>query len=121
MRSLFPLVREAVARVLPVERLRWIGFAHVEADECGAVNDFLGGSFLDALTAPQVAERAQLSPAQIVERFTVLAPRAARGRRRTPGFVRRRTIPDPQPVGGRPESSYKNWTFRLLDRRDPHA
>jgi flavorubredoxin len=41
MRSLFPLVREAIERVLPVERLRWIGFAHVEADECGAVNDFL--------------------------------------------------------------------------------
>ena len=41
MRSLFPLVREAVERVMPVERLRWIGFAHVEADECGAVNDFL--------------------------------------------------------------------------------
>lgn len=41
MRSLFPSVREAVDRVLPVETLRWIGFAHVEADECGAVNDFL--------------------------------------------------------------------------------
>jgi flavorubredoxin len=41
MRGLFPLVREAVARVMPVDRLRWIAFAHVEADECGAVNDFL--------------------------------------------------------------------------------
>ena len=44
MRSLFPLVRDAVDRVLPVERLRWIGFAHVEADECGAVNDFLAAA-----------------------------------------------------------------------------
>jgi flavorubredoxin len=41
MRQLFPLVRPALERVLPVERLRWIAFAHVEADECGAVNDFL--------------------------------------------------------------------------------
>ena len=41
MRSLFPLVRDAVNTVLPVERLRWIAFAHVEADECGSVNDFL--------------------------------------------------------------------------------
>ncbi|MDQ1704926.1 MAG: hypothetical protein QOF18_1292, partial [Frankiaceae bacterium] len=41
MRGLFPLVREAVERVMPVERLRWIAFAHVEADECGSVNDFL--------------------------------------------------------------------------------
>ena len=40
-RRLFPLVREAVASVMPVERLRWIGFSHVEADECGSLNDFL--------------------------------------------------------------------------------
>ena len=41
MRGLFPLVREAIERVMPVDRLRWIAFAHVEADECGAVNEFL--------------------------------------------------------------------------------
>ena len=41
MRQLFPIVRDAVEAVLPVERLRWIAFAHVEADECGAVNEFL--------------------------------------------------------------------------------
>jgi flavorubredoxin len=41
MRQLFPLVREAVERVMPVDRLRWIAFSHVEADECGAVNEFL--------------------------------------------------------------------------------
>src|SRR6266571_2862997 len=41
MRQLFPLVKEAIERVMPVERLRWISFAHVEADECGAVNEFL--------------------------------------------------------------------------------
>jgi flavorubredoxin len=41
MRQLFPAVREAIGRVLPVESLRWISFAHVEADECGAMNDFL--------------------------------------------------------------------------------
>jgi flavorubredoxin len=40
-RKLFPLVREAVAAVLPVERLRYIGLSHFEADECGALNDFL--------------------------------------------------------------------------------
>lgn len=41
MRQLFPLVREAIETVMPVERLRWISFAHVEADECGAMNEFL--------------------------------------------------------------------------------
>lgn len=41
MRGLFPAVREAIETVLPVERLRWIAFSHVEADECGAANEFL--------------------------------------------------------------------------------
>jgi flavorubredoxin len=41
MRQLFPLVHDAIERVLPVERLRWIAFAHLEADECGAVDEFL--------------------------------------------------------------------------------
>jgi flavorubredoxin len=41
MRGLFPVVSEAVAGVIPLDQLRWIGFAHVEADECGALNAFL--------------------------------------------------------------------------------
>lgn len=43
-RGMFPLVAEAVARVLPVERLRWITFGHVEADECGSVNMWLAAA-----------------------------------------------------------------------------
>jgi flavorubredoxin len=41
-RALFPLVREAIASVMPVERLRYVGFSHVEADECGSLNLLLG-------------------------------------------------------------------------------
>jgi flavorubredoxin len=41
LRGLFPLVREAVAHVMPVDRLRHIAFSHVEADECGALNEWL--------------------------------------------------------------------------------
>jgi flavorubredoxin len=44
MRGLFPLVSEAIGRVLPVESLRWIAFSHVEADECGAMNEFLAAA-----------------------------------------------------------------------------
>lgn len=40
-RQLFPLVSTAVARVLPVERLRWVSFGHWEADESGALNQWL--------------------------------------------------------------------------------
>lgn len=41
LRRMFPRVRDAIARVLPPERLRYIAFSHFEADECGALNDFL--------------------------------------------------------------------------------
>ena len=40
-RRMFALVREAIERVMPIERLRYIGLSHFEADECGAMNDFL--------------------------------------------------------------------------------
>ena len=40
-RKMFPLVHEAVASVLPVEQLRYIGFSHVESDECGSLNEWL--------------------------------------------------------------------------------
>lgn len=40
-RKLFPLVREAVESVMPVERLRYISFSHFEADECGSLNEWL--------------------------------------------------------------------------------
>lgn len=40
-RRLFPIVREAVSRVLPAEKLRYLGLSHFEADECGALNEFL--------------------------------------------------------------------------------
>jgi flavorubredoxin len=43
-RQLFPLVSEAIASVLPVQRLRYIGLSHVEADECGALNLFLAAA-----------------------------------------------------------------------------
>ncbi len=43
-RRMFPLVREAIASVLPVETLRFIGFSHVEADECGSLNDLLAAA-----------------------------------------------------------------------------
>ncbi|MGE2814325.1 MBL fold metallo-hydrolase [Mycobacterium heidelbergense] len=44
MRQLFPLVSAAIAKVIPLQRLRWISFAHVEADECGAMNTLLAAA-----------------------------------------------------------------------------
>jgi flavorubredoxin len=40
-RAMFSSVSQAISTITPVERLRWITFGHVEADECGAMNQFL--------------------------------------------------------------------------------
>jgi flavorubredoxin len=44
LRRLFPLVREAVGRIMPIERLRYVSVSHFEADECGALNDWLAAA-----------------------------------------------------------------------------
>jgi flavorubredoxin len=44
LRKMFPLVREAVASVLPADKLRFIAFSHVEADECGCLNEWLAAA-----------------------------------------------------------------------------
>lgn len=43
-RKMFSLVREAVAHVVPLERLRYVAFSHVEADECGSLNEWLAAA-----------------------------------------------------------------------------
>jgi flavorubredoxin len=44
LRKSFPSICEAVARVLPVERLRYLSLSHFEADECGALNHWLAAA-----------------------------------------------------------------------------
>ncbi len=41
LRHMFPATRAAIESVIPVASLRYIAFSHYEADECGALNDFL--------------------------------------------------------------------------------
>ena len=43
-RAMFPLVSAAAATVLPLADLRWISFGHVEADECGSLNQWLAAA-----------------------------------------------------------------------------
>ncbi|HET9865494.1 MAG TPA: hypothetical protein VFP37_18805 [Steroidobacteraceae bacterium] len=68
-RRMFPLVREAIAALLPLEQLRYVGLSHFEADECGALNEFLA-----------VAPRAQPLCGRIAAMVSVndYADRAAR-------------------------------------------
>jgi uncharacterized protein (TIGR03083 family) len=69
-----------------------------------------GGAYIDALTQLQVDERADWTPERITGRYAARGPKAAAGRRRTPGFIRRRTMPVLQDVNGVREP----WTFGYL-------
>ncbi len=69
LRRTFPLVREAIASVMPVDRLRYVAFSHFESDECGALNNFL------AVAPSAVAVCSQVAAMVSVEDFADRAPR----------------------------------------------
>ena len=54
-KRMFPLVAEAIGKVLPLERLRYVAFSHFEADECGSLNDFLAAAPQAVPVSSQVA------------------------------------------------------------------
>jgi uncharacterized protein (TIGR03083 family) len=68
------------------------------------------GVFIDALTALQVAKHSSATPDELVARYAVVGPKAAKARKRTPGLIRRRPMPVPQAVGGVEEK----WTLGFL-------
>jgi uncharacterized protein (TIGR03083 family) len=94
------------------EQARQVKAAKARAAERGEL-------FIDALTGIQVDERQGMTPQQITARFAARAPKAAAGRRRTPGFIRRRKMPVAQHVGAHEEI----WTIGFLTdvilTRDP--
>ena len=81
-RSMFPAVSAAIARVLPLDQLRWIAFGHYEADECGAMNEFLAAAPRAAVAHGQTACRG------ISQRYG--RPDTSRARRRRSHRPRRR-------------------------------
>ena len=78
-----------------------------------------GGLYIDALTQLQVEERADWTPERITERYTARAPKATAGRRRTPGFVRRRTMPQAQEINGVTEPWTLGYLIDVILTRDP--
>jgi flavorubredoxin len=55
LRAHFPLVSDAIRRVMPLERLRYVAFSHFESDECGALNHFLAAAPDAVAVASRVA------------------------------------------------------------------
>lgn len=69
-RKLFPLVSEAIRAVMPVERLKYVALSHFEADECGALNEFL------AAAPNAVPVCGQIAALVAIDDFANRAPRA---------------------------------------------
>ena len=65
---------------------------------------------VDALTAHQVEQRRDLTPAQILERYAKVIPRSVRGRRRRSAVVGRLTVPEKETINGVAEP----WTFGFM-------
>ena len=88
LRAMFPSSLAAVAKLLPVERLRWITFGHFEADECGSMNDWLA-----------VAPQAQVAHGALACDLSLIdhgRPAAARAGRRRGARPRRQAGPLPR-------------------------
>src|SRR3954451_21652470 len=66
LRKMFPQNREALGRIIPPERLRWIPFGHFEADECGAMNEWL--AIAPQATAAQGQTRCMVSLSDFADR-----------------------------------------------------
>jgi uncharacterized protein (TIGR03083 family) len=66
--------------------------------------------YIDELTGLQVDKHAAGSTADLVRKYAAVGPKAARARRRTPGFIRRRSMPVPQVLNGVAET----WTIGYL-------
>ena len=78
-----------------------------------------GTTPLDALTGLQVSERADWTPHDVVDGARRVGPRAARGRRLTPGLVRRRPFPEEQLVNETPERWVIGFLSDVILTRDP--
>jgi uncharacterized protein (TIGR03083 family) len=78
-----------------------------------------GTALLDALTALQVEKNAHLTPHEVVDAMRRTGPRAARARRRAPGFVRTRTLPGLQDVGDHQEAWTVGYLLDVILTRDP--
>jgi len=78
-----------------------------------------GTPSIDCLTSLQVAQNAGLSTVELARQMRVVGPRAVRGRRRMPGVLRRRTLPELQDVGGQQEWWTFGYLFDVVLTRDP--
>ena len=78
-----------------------------------------GREGVDALTAFQVEERQHLGSEELRAELHRVGPRGAKGRRRIPGFLRRKRLPGTEVVNGVAETWSVGYLTDVILTRDP--
>lgn len=112
-------VRQLVAHIAGMARFASSPLEVARQMRAAKAHQQPGQALVDAQTAVQVEQRAHLGPDDLRTELREVGPRAARGRRRIPGLVRGRPMPEAQVVNGVAET----WSFGYLTdvilTRDP--
>jgi uncharacterized protein (TIGR03083 family) len=112
-------VRQLVAHIIGQAKLFSTPMEVVRQTRAAKARERPGQEGVDALTAFQVEERQHLGPKELRAELHRVAPRAARGRRRVPGFVRRRRLPGAEVFNGVPETWSIGYVTDVILTRDP--
>jgi uncharacterized protein (TIGR03083 family) len=112
-------VRQLVAHIAGMTKLFSTPFEVARQMRAAKARQQPGQAGIDAQTALQVEERQHLGPDELRIELRRVGPRAARGRRRTPGFVRRRRLPEPQVVNSAAETWSIGYLTDVILTRDP--
>jgi uncharacterized protein (TIGR03083 family) len=112
-------VRQLVAHIAGQANLFSTPFEVARQTSAAKARRQPGQAGVDALTALQVAERQHLGAEELRAELHRVGPRGARGRRRIPGFLRLRRLPDPEVVNGVAETWSLGYVTDVILTRDP--
>jgi len=112
-------VRQLVAHIAGQANLFSTPFEVARQMRATKVQERRGRKGVDALTAAQVEERQHLGPQELRADLHRVGPRGARGRRRIPRFLRRRSLPGTEVINGVPETWSVGYLTDVILTRDP--
>ena len=112
-------VQQLVGHVVGMARMAASPLEQIRQQRAAAARRPAGTPQIDSLTAVQVDKYAPLGPEALVRLMERTAPRAAKGRRRLPGFLRSRTLPEAELVDGVPEEWTLGFAAETILTRDP--
>jgi len=112
-------VRQLVAHVAGMAKFNSTPWEMARQLRAAKARERDGQALVDAQTAVQVEQREHHRPEELRAELRRVGPRGANGRRRTPGLVRRRRLPEPQRVNGAEETWSIGYLTDVILTRDP--